>query len=60
MGYFKELMMDNEEGFFDYVSQYGVVVNGKQYRNAELLQNEQPVAYFDLIGDYINGLVYED
>ena len=58
MGYFKELMMDKEEDFYYSVQENGIVANGKYYVDAELLESEMPEAYFELLTDYVNGVIY--
>jgi hypothetical protein len=58
MGYFKEVMMDNEEDFHYLISKDGIVANGKYYTNGELLESEMPEVYFELLTEYVNEVLY--
>lgn len=59
MGYFKELIMDNEDAFLEMIEENGIEVNGKMYYNGELLQADYPVEYFELLSEYVTSLMEE-
>ena len=59
MGHFKELMMENEEYFHEYIKDEGITVNGKVYHSGDLLLSEMPEAYFDLFSQFIYDMVPE-
>ena len=60
MGYFKELMIENEEYFHEMVADNGVEVDGIMYYDAEMLALDKPEAYYSALESFINNMFYEE
>ena len=60
MGYFKELMIENEEYFAEMVADNGVMVDGIMYYDAEMLALDKPEAYYSLLEKFITEIYYEE
>ena len=60
MGYFKELMIENEEYFHEMVSDNGLMVDGVLYHDAEVLLKEKPDHYYSALEAFISEIYYEE
>jgi hypothetical protein len=60
MGYFKELMIENEDRFFDYVEENGIMIEGIMYNDAEVLLSEKPDHYYSALEAFISEIYYEE
>ena len=59
MGYFKNLMMENEGRFYDYVEDNGIEVEGIIYNDAEVLLSEKPDHYYSALEAFVSELFME-
>lgn len=60
MGYFKNLMMENEGRFYDHVENNGILVEGIMYNDAEVLLSEKPDHYYSAFEAFISEMYYEE
>ena len=60
MGYFKELAIENEGRFYDYIEENGILVDGIMYYDAEVLALDKPEAYYSLLEKFITEIYYEE
>lgn len=60
MGYFKELMMENEGRFYDYVESNGIEVDGIMYNDAEVLLSDYPSEYYSALEAFISEMFMEE
>ena len=58
MGYFKELMMENEGRFYDYVEDNGIEVEGIIYNDAEVLLSEKPDHFYSALEAFVSEALY--
>jgi tryptophan synthase alpha subunit len=59
MGYFKELMIENEEYFHEMVADNGIEIDGIIYNDAEVLLSEKPDHYYSALEAFISEIFYE-
>ena len=60
MGYFKELAIENEGRFYDYIEENGILVDGIMYHDAEVLLSEKPDHYYSALEAFISEIYYEE
>ena len=60
MGYFKELAIENEGLFYDYVEENGILVDGIMYYDAEVLALDKPEAYYSALETFITNTFFEE
>ena len=60
MGYFKELAIENEGRFYDYIEENGILVDGIMYYDAEVLALDKPEAYYSALEKFITEIYYEE
>ena len=58
MGYFKEVMMENEGRFYDYIEENGIEVEGIMYNDAEVLLSEKPDHYYSALEAFVSEVLY--
>ena len=60
MGYFKELCIENEGRFSEYIEDNGILVDGIMYHDAEMLSIDKPEAYYSALESFITEIYYEE
>ena len=60
MGYFKELCIENEGRFSEYIEENGILVDGIMYHDAEMLSIDKPEAYYSALEKFITEIYYEE
>jgi hypothetical protein len=60
MGYFKEVMMENEGRFYDYVEENGIKIDGIIFSDAEALLSEKPDHYYSALEAFVSELYCEE
>ena len=60
MGYFKELCIENEGRFSEYIEDNGILVDGIMYYDAEMLSIDKPEAYYSALESFITEIYYEE
>ena len=58
MGYFKEMMMENEGRFYDYIEENGIIVDGISYNDAEVLLSEKPDYFYSALEAFTSEVIY--
>jgi hypothetical protein len=60
MGYFKNLMIENEGLFYDHVEENGIMIDGIMYNDAEVLLSEKPDHYYSALEAFISEVFFEE